>query len=97
MRDEITEEVEPMVVSEAETSRIETEDDVIVTICEACRTAACWWGIFMCYDSASANVTKVLRRDLVKERRESPDYFSDATIRKHTSADPERGVCPVLH
>lgn len=81
MRDEITEEVEPMVVSEAETSRIETEDDVI----------------FMCYDSASANVTKVLRRDLVKERRESPDYFSDATIRKHTSADPERGVCPVLH
>jgi hypothetical protein len=66
------------------------EDDVVVTVCAACRQAACWYALFFCSESDNADVVKVSRSQLLLERREHWSYLSDEGIERHTGMPPER-------
>ena len=58
------------------TSAAEVESDYMVDVCEACRTAACWHGTFLCAESKHADVISVPASVLAAERNEHPDYYS---------------------
>jgi hypothetical protein len=55
--------------------------DYLVTVCAACRTAACWHGEFLCERSAGPTIdirASVLRAD----QREHPSNFSVRKVRE---------------
>jgi hypothetical protein len=41
-----------------------------IWVCAACRQASCWAGIFYCDEYKTANIVKVRKGDIVKEKRE---------------------------
>lgn len=51
-------------------------NDYIVTVCDACFTASCWHGRFMCQQSQGAGTKDVLASELLKLGKEHPDNFS---------------------
>ena len=56
--------------------------DYWVTVCDACRTASCWHGVFMCQASARAGTTDVLASVLHAEDREHRDNYSEAALQR---------------
>lgn len=66
-----------------------------VTVCDACRTASCWHGEFMCQASGGAGTTEVLASVLDAEDREHRDNYSEAELQRVCGsvryADAERG------
>lgn len=65
-------------------------DDVVVTVCAACRQATCWYALFFCSEADNADVIKLPRDLLLEERREHWSYLSDEGIGRHTGMPPER-------
>ena len=51
------------------------EDDRLVTVCEACLTAACWLGEFYCQGYMDADTVQKTVRELRELGREHPDYW----------------------
>ena len=51
--------------------------DYPVMVCDACRTACCWLGIFMCEESRAAGTAMVTVGELMAEGnpRESVEYW----------------------
>lgn len=47
-----------------------------VTICDRCRQASCWQGIFMCWDARGAGTITVTAEQLMDDPRDHPDYWS---------------------
>lgn len=52
-----------------------------VTVCEACLTASCWHGEFMCQRSGSAGTTTRTVAELDALDREHPSNYSVETVR----------------
>ena len=46
-----------------------------IWVCEKCRQASCWAGIFMCWESGNADVIKVAKAELLAENLEHPSYL----------------------
>jgi hypothetical protein len=53
----------------------ELSDDTEVTVCDACKTAACWLGVFMCDDSRGAGTVQVTVAELRELGEEHQDYW----------------------
>ena len=59
-----------------------------VLVCDACLTACCWHGVFMCDDAKFAGLKVLTVADLRKLKREHEDNWSDETmIRIYGNAD----------
>lgn len=56
--------------------------DRMITVCDACLTAACWHGEFMCDRSRDAGVVKKTEDELLELGLEHPDHFSIDKIEK---------------
>lgn len=65
-------------------------DDVVVTVCAACRQATCWYALFFCSEADNADIVRVPRVMIMEERREHWSYLSDEGIERHTGLPPER-------
>lgn len=52
-------------------------DDYMVTVCDACFTAACWQGEFYCDSSKTAGVVKKSIKELRKLNLEHPEYWEN--------------------
>lgn len=59
-----------------------TPDDAKVLVCDACLKASCWYGEFMCQESAGAGLKILTVGDLRKLNLEHEDYWSDETLIK---------------
>lgn len=55
-------------------------DDYWVTVCDACNTASCWHGVFMCQRAKTAGVVQIKASDLRRMNLEHPENYSRATI-----------------
>jgi len=58
-----------------------TDSDRLVTVCDKCRRASCWYGEFMCEDSQWAGTIKIPVSVLRKEAREHPRYWTEEAVR----------------
>lgn len=47
----------------------------MITVCAKCLQASCLQGIFMCWDSRYADITKLPESKLRELAREHPDYW----------------------
>ena len=56
--------------------------DELITVCDKCRRACCWNGMFMCDEAKSAGIVDVPRSQLEKESREHPDYWKAKTYER---------------
>ena len=56
----------------------------MITVCEACSTASCWHGDWMCEKATHAGSKELPRRKLLELSLENPEYFSDATLKEVT-------------
>lgn len=56
------------------------DDDRLVTVCDKCRRACCWYGIYLCDRATWAGTVQVPVGVLRKEKRESPDYWTDRAV-----------------
>jgi hypothetical protein len=54
----------------------------IIEVCSECRTAACWYGEFMCDMAQNASTILVSQKILADEKREHPSYWSDEEMGK---------------
>jgi hypothetical protein len=50
------------------------QDDQEIDICDKCRRACCWLGIFMCDESQTAGL---IRTTVAKHRATNPDEHED--------------------
>ena len=46
--------------------------DILITVCDKCRTSLCWQGEMMCQDSQGAGVVRVPKYELIAEGHEHP-------------------------
>lgn len=53
------------------------DERTLIEVCDACLTAACWYGEFMCDDSLRAGTTTKTVAELRVLNREHADYWSD--------------------
>lgn len=53
-----------------------SEDERLVTVCSACKMAACWRGIFMCDEARGANIEQLPVRKLRELNLEHSDYYA---------------------
>ena len=51
-------------------------EDRMVTVCDACFTACCWQGIFLCEESRSAGTTELPVSKLREMALEHSDYWA---------------------
>lgn len=51
------------------------KEEIKITVCDHCNTAACWWAIFMCQKSENANIKDVPIYYLEQLGAEHPDYW----------------------
>lgn len=63
--------------------------DYWVTVCDACLTATCWHGEFMCQRARTASTTTRAASELDALGREHPDRYSRETLRRVTGRPPE--------
>lgn len=64
--------------------------DYLVTVCAECLTASCWHGVFMCQQSAGADIKTLRASDLRALDREHPSHYSTAAlVRVYGSAPRE--------
>ena len=47
----------------------------LITVCNACYTAACWQGVFMCQHARNAGTIQKPRHELEKLALEHPSYL----------------------
>lgn len=60
-----------------------TDDNRLVTVCEACLTATCWHNIFPCEDFITAGLKKLPIRELRALNREHERYWSKEHLEKY--------------
>lgn len=46
-----------------------------ITVCNKCKRASCWQGIFYCNDSTDAGTIEMTREELEKLNLEHPSYW----------------------
>jgi hypothetical protein len=49
--------------------------DDLITVCDACKCASCWQGLFLCWESTGAGTVKMRRDALVALDYEHPVYM----------------------
>lgn len=54
-----------------------SDEERLVTVCDRCRQASCWQGIFMCDEAREAGTVDVPLSVLRAEAREHPDYWEE--------------------
>lgn len=54
--------------------------DRLIEVCDKCKTAACWYGEFMCDAARYAGTIKIRKSNLEKMNLEHPDYWSDEKL-----------------
>lgn len=79
------------IATTAAPARPDRVKDWCVTICDACRTASCWHGEFMCERSQHAGTTEAWASQLDVEHREHRSNYSLTKLRAVTGSEPERG------
>lgn len=57
-----------------------SEQDRRVTVCDACLTASCWHGVFMCDRAQSAGTTERTVAELEALGREHPSHYSREVV-----------------
>ena len=62
--------------------------DYKVTVCDKCKCASCWHGIYMCYDSDIAGTQEIFLSKLRKMSLESDDYWTPEHLEKITGVNP---------
>lgn len=64
--------------------------DYLVTVCDACCTASCWHGDFLCGRAGAAGTKQVMKSRLTQLALEAPYHYSRRRILEVTGQDP----CP---
>ena len=57
---------------------MEAEPARLVTVCDRCRQASCWQGVFMCDEAREAGTVDVPVSVLRVEAREAPDFWKES-------------------
>lgn len=58
-------------------SRTRRPDERRVTVCDACQTATCWEGLFMCENARIAGTKELTVRELRQLNLEHPSYWGE--------------------
>jgi hypothetical protein len=56
--------------------------DYWVEVCDSCRKASCWHGLFFCDDYMVAGTVRVKASVLRREKREHTSLFSQKTLKE---------------
>jgi len=59
-----------------------TDDDRLVTVCEACKMACCWHGVFLCEDYRTAGTIQLSISELRRLTLEHPQYWEKENCMK---------------
>ena len=51
------------------------DDNEEIWVCASCLQASCWAGIFMCWESRTADIKKITKGEARKLKLESEDYI----------------------
>jgi epoxyqueuosine reductase QueG len=60
----------------------QTDENRLITVCDSCKTAACWNGLFMCQSSQNAGTVDLPISELKTLNLEHPDYWNQQTYER---------------
>ena len=59
------------------------DDNDEIWVCANCLQASCWAGIFMCWESATADIKKITKGEARKLGLENEDYLNLPEVRAY--------------
>ncbi len=66
------------------------DEEQLIEVCDACLTAACWYGEFMCQKAEHAGTILKTVAELRKLNAEHERYWSDAKLEEIYGCIPDR-------